>query len=60
MVLRDELARRRVWGRRMVNYRTGRVVVLGPDRGALMQWTVANYGTQVPVDGCSFAPCSRP
>lgn len=47
VVIRDELVSRRVWGRRMLNYRTRQVVVLGPDRGALMQWVVANYGSQV-------------
>ncbi len=36
-----------MWGRRLVNYRTGRVVVFGADRGVAAQWVVANYGPQV-------------
>lgn len=47
VVLRDEVVRLQVWGRRMMNYRTGEVLLLGEYRGALMQWLVANYGTQV-------------
>ena len=47
VVLRDEVARLKVWGRRMINYRTGEVLVLGENRSALMQWLVANYGMQV-------------
>ena len=46
-VLRGELSRRGMWERRMISYKTGRVVTLGSDKGALMQWLLANYGTQV-------------
>ncbi len=43
----DDMSARRMWGRQMVNYRTGRVVSFGADRGVAAQWIVANYGPQV-------------
>ena len=54
-VILDEMSARRMWSRQLVNYRTGRVAVLGKDRGVAAQWIVANYGYQVGLT-CSFGP----
>ena len=43
----DEMATRRMWSRQVVNYSTGRVVVLGADKGVAAQWLLAHYGPQV-------------
>ena len=45
----DEMGARRMWSRQLVNYRTGRVVVFGSDRGVAAQWIIANYGPQVRI-----------
>ena len=49
-MLRGELTRRGMWARRMIDYRSGRVVTLGSDKGVMMQWLLANYSTQVGID----------
>ena len=54
-VILDKMSARRMWSRQLVNYRTGRVAVLGKDRGVAAQWIVANYGPQV----CVGVICSR-
>ena len=45
----DDMSARRMWSRKLVNYRTGRVVVFGADKGVAAQWIIANYGPQVGV-----------